>query len=187
MRFRAIGLALATFCLIGAHPLVASARKVEDIYAKQVVFLKKRPPFKFKSKKAFLNFLSSKRMAKRRRKPADVWPVKKGGRTWKIQYMAFFKRPINDREVKLRFYDITSGREYVAGDSLFTRMGQRIVSSSLELTDDQGFQINRKYQLYVLGRGNVSLANTTFWLRGRPEVYSGKVTFSDEDAKLNKR
>lgn len=179
MRVRALGLSLIIIALLTANPTSAVARKVEDKYAKKVVLLKGPPPMKgFKSKSAFLAFLRAKNTK-------QLWPVKKDGRTWEVPYFAFFKRPTQDRELKIRFYDITEGKEYVAGDSLYTALGQRVIASRLTLDGDQGFKINRRYQVYLLGRGNVVWAQAAFWLRGQAEVYSGKVTFSDKDAKLN--
>ena len=45
------------------------------------------------------------------------------------------------------------------------------------------FNINRKYMMYITDARGVSLAHTTFWLRGKGPRYSGRVTFSDEEAK----
>lgn len=170
----ASSLGLLAALLLTAVP--ADAGRVERIFRGKVVVLKKRPPFKFRSQGHFVSFLRKNRLKR-------VWPVKKGAKRWKIRYMAFFKRSHRDRQVKVRFYDITEGRQFVAGDSVFlSSKGQKVLSSSFVLEKPR-FRVNRKYLMYVLTSRNVVLARTTFRLRGRVERYSGRVTFSDEETR----
>ena len=165
---------LVAVLLAGA---TAEARRVEDRYAGRVIVLKRRAPAKFRSHGAFATFLKRNRLkAIGSKRTAD-------GEQWRIEFMAFFKKPLRDVEVKVRFYDITEGRQFVAADSVFhSARGQRILSSSFVLKQPE-FRGNRQYLMYVLNARNVVLAQTRFRLVGKRKRYSGKVVFSDEEAK----
>jgi hypothetical protein len=58
----------------------------------------------------------------------------------------------------------------------------RIFASSIQLAKPE-FETNKKYSM-TIERGGRVLARTEFWLRGKGANYSGKVEFSDEEAKL---
>lgn len=176
---------LAVLVLVAASLVVPETTeakgpsRVERTFRGQIVVLKKRPPSRFPSQAAWIRFLRANRMK-------HIWPHKKYKKLWKFEFMAFFGRALDDVEVKVKFYDITDQKKFVAADSFYLpRRGQRIFASSVECHRDQ-FDINRKYVMYILtSRGKV-LASTKFWLRAKGEVYSGRVEFSDEDAKLKR-
>lgn len=156
----------------------AGSRKPEDVFAGQIIILDKRAPDRFKSTGAFIGYMKT-------HSKKHVWPRKNAEKEWRLEYMAFFKNPLNDFEVKCRFYDTTEERKFIAGDQIMTpKKGERVLASSIVLEQDQGFKVNRKYTMYLLGARNVLLAQATFWLRGKGESYSGKVTFTDEEAKI---
>lgn len=153
------------------------ARKVEDQYAGRVIVIKRRAPARFRNNSAFASFL------RRNRLKAVMSKTTQDGEQWRIEFMAFFKKPLRDVEVKVRFYDITEGRQFVAADSVFhSARGQRILSSSFELKQPD-FRGNRQYLMYVLNARNVVLAQTRFRLVGKRKRYSGRVVFSDEEVK----
>lgn len=170
-RLVAMGIALAGLTM------PAEASRVENRFAGQVVILKKRAPSRFPSGSAFAKFL-------RQNEINNVWPSTKGGKSWKLEFMAFFKRPISDVEVKVRFFDVTDEKKLVAADSIFTSArGQRVLASSFVLEQPE-FQVDRRYLMMVSGgRSNGSQAATRFTLRGKKESYSGKVVFSEEEAR----
>lgn len=156
-------------------PASAQARKVEDAHAGEVVILDKRPPDRFRTKSAFAHFL-------RRHRLRRLWPPKGQAKGWKLEFMAFFARPIGDNEVQVRFYDVTRGRRFVAGDRIYTSSrSQRILGSNMEL-ESPPFQVGRRYLMYVLNARNVVLATAKFDLGGKVERYSGKVTFTEDEA-----
>jgi hypothetical protein len=118
----------------------------------------------------------------------SIWGKMQNGVSteWNVTFMAFFKKALNDLEVKIRFYDVTDGKRFVAGDSIMTpSRGQRVLSSSMVLERGQGFVPNKKYVMTLAGRQNELLASTSFYLRGRNETYSGKVTFTDKETRGN--
>jgi hypothetical protein len=82
----------------------------------------------------------------------------------------------------VKFYDITQGKKFVAGDPQYTReRGSRIFGSSIDLGKPE-FDVRKHYEMTIESRGQI-IATTTFWLLGKGANYSGKVEFSDADAK----
>ncbi|MBK8482154.1 MAG: hypothetical protein IPL40_13465 [Proteobacteria bacterium] len=159
--------------LLGSSPPLAAA-PVEDRFAGEIVVLRKRPPPRFRSQAAFAEFLRQHRST---RLAAD----RNNAKRWTLELMAFFRRPVDDFEVKVKFFDITKGRVFVAGDSILTSArGQRILATSLAL-DGPTFAPKRRYKMYLLDARGVALASTQFELEGETERYSGHVEFSDAD------
>jgi hypothetical protein len=158
----------------------ADARKPEDVFKGQIIVLKKPLPLRFKSSAHFIAEVKKNRID-------QVWPVDKREKAWKIEYAAFFAKPLNDVQAEVKFYDITNkGKRprFILSDSQYTnRRGERYLFNSitLEKTAD-GFQVNRKYQMRLESRRKI-IASTEFWLRGKGPKYSGKVTFTDEETK----
>jgi hypothetical protein len=153
------------------------AAKPEDVFKGRIIITKKRLPMKFSSPGAFVSALQAGKTDK-------IWPTQEDGEkgSWNIEYIAFFAQPLMDSEIQVKFYDITSGKKYVAGDPQYTReKGSRIFGSSIQLAKPE-FDVRKHYMMTVESRGRV-LATTSFWLLGKGENYSGKVEFSDSDAK----
>ena len=169
----------AIFCslVLFTGDVGAGIAQVQRAFRGQVVITQKRPPSRFRSQGQFIHWL-------RVNKKKHLWPEKDKKR-WTFEFMAFFSRPLNDLECKIRFFDVTEGKKFIAADSFYTpQRGQRILASNMTLEKPR-FSIDRKYLMQVISpRGNVLLSSTTFWLRGQKEVYSGRVTFSDEEARL---
>jgi len=158
----------------------AEAAKPEDVFKGRVIITANRLPTRFGSEGAFISALRNQSIDK-------VWPVEEKGNDqakWKIEYIAFFAQPLNDNEITVKFWEIGPGQQrYVAGDEQYIRQkGSRIFASSIELAKPD-FETNKKYSMTV-ERGGRVLARTEFWLRGKGANYSGKVEFSDEEAKL---
>lgn len=170
-------LAAAVVVLLLAAPGVARARGAEDVFKGKVVILGKRPPLRMPSASAWIRFLQAN-------KKAHIWPEKTNKKEWRFEFMAFFARPLNDIEVTVKFYDVTEGKKFVAGDTYYLeKRGQRAFPSNMVLTKPR-FDVNRKYLMVVEGvRAKVTLASANFWLRGERERYSGKVTFTDDEAR----
>ena len=170
-------IASLSFATLMAATQVAVAAKPEDVFKGQVIITKKRLPTRYSSGDAFIS-------AVKQAKTDRVWPKEQKGNdeaTWKIEYVAFFAKPLDDFEVMVKFYDVTSGgRKYIAGDAQMTReRGTRVFASDIEVAKPD-FDANRKYLLVVETKGR-TLAQTTFWLRGKREEYSGKVDFSEKE------
>jgi hypothetical protein len=118
-------------------------------------------------------------------KPEDVFKGRifiNDHAVWKLEYIAFFARPLNDNEITLKFWELGMGSpRFVAGDEQYTReRGTRIFSAAITLAKPE-FDTNKRYRM-TIESGRRLLAETTFWLRGKGPKYSGKVEFTDEEA-----
>jgi hypothetical protein len=158
----------------------ADARKPEDVFRGQIVILKKPLPLKFKNPEHFINEVKRNRID-------HVWPQEKEEKTWKIEYAAFFAQPLNDVQAEVKFFDITNKAKkprFVTSDSQYTsKRGERVLFNSIVVEKgEELFGINRKYLMRLESRKKI-IATTTFTLRGKGPKYSGKVTFTEEDAK----
>jgi hypothetical protein len=158
----------------------AQAAKPEDVFKGRIVITANRLPTRFASENAFVVALRNQSIDK-------VWPKEEKGNDhaiWKLEYIAFFARPLNDNEITVKFWEIGVGQQrYVAGDEQYIReKGSRIFASSIELTKPD-FETNKKYSM-TIERGGRVLARTEFWLRGKGPKYAGTVEFSDDEAKL---
>ena len=174
----AIGLvAVLTLTLAGAAATQAGGGKPEDVFKGRIIITKKRLPMRFASAGAFISALQSSKVDK-------LWPTEEDGAdkgSWNVEYIAFFAQPLNDSEIQVKFYDITAGKKYVAGDAQMTRdRGTRIFSSNIILAKPE-FDVRKHYQMTIESRGQI-IATTTFWLLGKGANYSGKVEFSDSEA-----
>lgn len=173
--------ALLSACLsfILASPGIAQAAKPEDVFKGKIIITKDRLPMRFASPQAFISTLQSKKIDK-------IWPTEEKGADhgiWNVEYVAFFAQPLNDNEIQVKFYDITSGdKKFVAGDPQYTReKGSRIFGASIQLAKPE-FDVNKRYMM-TIETGRRVIATTSFWLRGKGANYSGKVEFSDEEAR----
>ena len=172
----------ATICILSFGVILAalSVTPREAVAGRRgnIYILKKRLPFHLRSRSALLRFVGKYRTK-------HVWPIKKDKKKWHLEFFAFFRRKVDDREVKVRFYDVTYGRSnkvFIEGDSIYLqKRGQRELASSFTLERGR-FKINRKIMMYIVDARRRLLASTVFWLRGKGEVFSGRVTFSDKDA-----
>jgi hypothetical protein len=168
-------LSLSCLGLLCAAPVQAA--KPEDVFKGQVIITKNRLATRYASGDAFI-------AAVRNAKTDKVWPKSQKGNdeaVWRVEYVAFFAKPLDDFEVMVKFYDVTGGtRKYIAGDAQMTReRGTRVFASDIEVAKPD-FDANRKYMMVVETKGR-TLASTIFWLRGKGEEYSGKVDFTDKD------
>lgn len=169
-------IAIAVAVVMGGR---ANAAKPEDVFKGKIIITKKRLPMRFSSPGAFVSALQSSKTDK-------IMPTEEKGAeqgTWDLEYIGFFAQPLNDNEIQLKFYDITSGaRRFVAGDAQYTReKGSRVFGSSIQLAKPE-FDVRKHYMMTMETRGRV-IASTTFWLLGKGATYSGKVEFSDDEAR----
>lgn len=157
----------------------AQAAKPEDVFKGRIIITENRLPTRFSSQNAFIQ-------AVHRSATDRVWPAEEKGNdyaVWKFEYIAFFARPLNDNEITVKFWEVTGGvQRFVRGDEQYTReRGSRIFSASITL-DKPDFETNKQY-LMTIESGTRVLAQTKFWLRGKGPKYSGKVEFTDEEAR----
>ena len=155
-------------------PSLAKGSAPEDLLQGQIIFSDKSLPTSWKSVGSYVQQL-------RALNRTTLWYDKKTGKA-QVSYAAFFARPLNDVQVDLVIYDITGGRrERKSSNEQFMQRGDRVLINSLTL-DKEDLEMNRKYLVTIESR-RVVLAKGEFILRGETEKYSGKVTFSEDEAK----
>jgi len=157
----------------------AQAAKPEDVFKGRIIITANRLPTRFGSQGAFVSAVRSQSIDK-------VWPKEEKGNdhaVWKLEYIAFFAQPLNDNEITVKFWEVGGGsQKFIAGDEQYTReRGSRIFSASITVAKPE-FDTNKQY-LMTIESGARVLAQTKFWLRGKGPKYSGKVEFTDEEAK----
>ncbi len=154
----------------------AEARKPEDVFAGKILLSKKRFPTYAKSVRAYIQQL--------RKQSSDRFWEDEENKQWKIYFAAFWKKPLNDLEVTVKLFDVTSGRRLVeAYEQLLSQRGERAYLGTLELPRETGkYEANTRILMVVENRGRV-LAQKTFFLQGKRKTYSGKVVFSEEETR----
>ena len=169
---------LAVFLTFALVPSLADARKPEDVYAGKIVFLKSRLPERFRSSEDMISTL-------KRASQTTFWADKTGDDKgkWRVEVMAFFARPLDDLECQVRFYDVTGGvRQLLSSGQVYMHRGDRMFGSSWKLGAPE-FEPNKKILMTLENRGHI-LASGTLIIRGEGPRYSGKVEFTDEEAKV---
>ena len=158
----------------------AEAAKPEDVFKGRIIITANRLPTRFGSQGAFIAAV---------RNQSDRQGLAQGGKGQRSRGVEdrvhrVLRQPLNDNEITVKFWEIGPGQQrYVAGDEQYMRdKASRIFASSIQLAKPD-FETNKKYSM-TIERGGRVLARTEFWLRGKGANYSGKVEFSDEEAKL---
>jgi hypothetical protein len=165
--------------ILAPTPGVAGGGKPEDVFKGKIIITKDRLPMRFSSASQFISTLRAKSIDK-------IWPTEEKNADhgiWNLEYIAFFAQPLTDNEIQVKFFDITKGeKKFVAGDPQYTReKGSRVFGASIQLAKPE-FDVNKHYMM-TIETGRQVVATTTFWLRGKGANYSGKVEFSDEEAR----
>jgi hypothetical protein len=150
-------------------------RGPEKVFAGKVLLSAKRFPLQAKSANAYVSAL--------RKQAKTTFLEDREKKEWKIHFAAFFKAPLDDLEVIIKIYDITGGGQALLSsfEQFTDQRGQRTLISSMRLERKQ-FGVNKHLLITVETRGRV-LASGRFKIVGEADRYSGKVDFSEDDAK----
>ena len=170
----AMALGLAVFTAPAAH----AGGQPEDFLKGQMIISDRPIPTKWTSAAAYASQL-------RNLNKQSITYDKKTGKV-QVYYAAFFAQPVNDVQVNFVIYDITSGPRAKKGawEAFLGRKGERVLFNSVEL-DKEDIEMNKKYLFGIEFRGKI-IASGTIILRGEGPKYSGKVDFSEEEAKGKK-
>ncbi len=166
-------------------PAVASAKEPADLLGGRIIITgKKRLPLTWKSPTEFAAMV-------KRSENHVVWPDDKAAKDkkWSFEYIAFFRRPLEDREITVKIYQVDGGAQRLMPNGVFEQFlrgrNERIFSSSVTLEETNEFEVNKKY-LMTIENKRQRLASSTLILRGEGAKFSGKVDFSEEEAKGKK-
>jgi hypothetical protein len=174
-----LAVAVTGLAVVGLAPRSAAAAKPEDVFKGKIIITKDRLPSKFASESAFA-------AAVRKASIDKVWPTEEKGNDhalWTLEYIGFFAKPLNDTEVSVKFWETTAGSQrFVAGDEQYISDKTTRVFAARITVGKPEFEANKKYMMTMESRGRV-IATASFWLRGKGPNYTGKVEFSDDEAK----
>lgn len=164
--------ALAAILLIGG----VAVAEVANRYAGRVILFDQRPPSRWANDGVFHRFV-------RQHSTRGIEADEEGN--WTVEYMAFFRRPVGDREVTVRFYDAQQQSDrYITSYTLYlNNPRQRIVGGRAQLRPRDGFEPNHYYSISVASRGRVLARLDRFALTGDEPERTGEVNFTDEEAR----
>ena len=159
---------------LAAAAAFAKGQMPEDYLKGQIIISDRRLPTRWTSVPSYVTQLKGMNRG-------TLWYDKKTNKL-KIEYAAFFADPLNDVQVDLRIYDITGGRKELRSSAeQFMNRGDRALFNSVTF-ESEDFEMNKKYLFVIENRRRV-LASGAFILRGEGPHYSGKVTFTEEEAR----
>ena len=167
---------LTVLALVSAGFAAHAAKKPEDVFGGRVIVSDKSFPLESKSAQAYI--ASVKKQSK------DRFMEDKEKGQWKIYYAAFFKKPLNDLEVKVTIYDVTDGSQRFidSWEEFLTERNQRVIIGNLKLKRQEGkVNPNSKILMVMESRGQI-VASASFYIIGEAKKFSGKVEFSEEEA-----
>jgi hypothetical protein len=169
-------LAIAAFVMVFGVVASAKGPAPEDILKGRIIISDKRLPTSWTSVSSYVSQIKGMNRG-------TLWYDKKTGKLT-VQYAAFFAQPVNDVQVTLFLYDITSGtHQQKTSTEQFMNRGERVLFNSVEF-DKEDIEGNKKYLMTLNWRNHI-IASGTFILREEGPHYSGKVTFTDDDTKPN--
>jgi hypothetical protein len=164
--------AAAVALAMGAATEQANAANPEKVFRGQVITAAKSLPTSAKSPGEYVKKL----------KKAKVTRFKENTKTksWKIYFAAFFRKPLNDLEITVKLYDVTTGRRHLVNsfEQYTEGRGQTSLISHIKL-EREYFGVNKKIMVVMETRKTV-LAQGTFHILGEEVKHSGKVDFTDE-------
>ena len=102
--------------------------------------------------------------------------------TWMVYFAAFLRKPLNDVEYTIKFYELGGGGQRLLGtsDQFNDERGQKTIVSKIKL-EKKSFGVNKELLMTIENKGTV-YASTRFKILGEGEHFSGKVNFSEDEA-----
>lgn len=148
----------------------AEAKGVPRALKGQIITASKRLPTTAKSERAYY--------AKVKKAKVTRFQEDKKKKQWKVYFAAFFKRPLNDLEITVKMFDVTTGKRHLINsfEQYTDGRGQTSLTSYVKL-DREYFGVNKKILMVIESRKTV-LAQGQFYILGEAVKYSGKVDFS---------
>lgn len=168
---------LAVLIALSLTSVLALAKKPEDVFGGRVMLSEKSYPLESKSAAAYI--------AQVKKQSKDRFQEDKEKQQWIIYYAAFFKKPLNDLEIKVTIYDVTDGAQRFidSWEEFLTERNQRVIVGKLKLKKQDGkVNPNSKILMVMESRGKI-VASSSFYILGEGKKFTGKVEFSEEEAK----
>lgn len=168
-----VGTLLAIALVLSARP--AAAEDPGRAFNGRIITSTKRFPQSAKSPSAYTAAI--------RKQSQTNFYEDKTDHTWTIFFAAFLKSPLNDVEYVIKFYELgRGGQQLLATSENFNdERGQKTIVSKIKL-DKKQMGVNKELMMTLENKGKV-YATTRFKILGEGEHFSGKVDFSDDEAK----
>ena len=147
----------------------------EQVFAGKVITSKKSFPTSAKSASAYVSAI--------RKISTTTFNEDKETQSWKVNFGAFLKAPLDDVEYVVKLYDLSTrpATLLTSFDQYSDQRGQRTIISNFTI-DRKTAGVNKDISIVVESKGR-KLASGKFHIAGEWEKFSGKVDFSDEDTK----
>ena len=173
MSLRTLLISCAVLLCLGASTAFAGDPNV--VFKGKIMTSAKRYPLSAKSKDAYISAI--------RKQSATSFNEDKEKQQWKIYFAAFLSKPLNDVEYIIKFYDITGGNQQLLGasENFNDERGQKTIVSNIVL-EKKSFGVNKQLMMTIENKG-VVYASCKFKIIGQGEKFTGKVNFSEEEAK----
>jgi hypothetical protein len=171
-----VSFALITAVLFAPRPAAADKlEKPNSAFAGKIMLSEKRFPTQAKS-------LSAYNAAIRKQSKTNFYEDKEK-KGWKIQFAGFLKSPLNDVEYIVKIYELGGrSQQLLASFEQFTdARGQTALISNM-LLEKKTIGVNKELLITMESKGRV-LASGRFKILGEGEKFTGKVDFSDDEAK----
>lgn len=167
---------LLVVAMLFAFAGTAHANDPNKVFAGQIIPMVKRPPSTAKSPDAYIGIM--------RKMKQTIFVEDKSDHSWTIWLACFLKAPLNDVEYSIKYYDTSHGQTFLASSDNFTdsaQRGDKTILTKIKL-EKKWAGVNHPVLITIENRGKV-LASTVIQIKGEGESYSGKVNFSEDDAK----
>ena len=172
MSLRTLLILSALLIIVAVSPV--AAQDPSKAFNGKIMLSMKRYPLSAKSKAAYT-------VAIRKQSTTKFMEDKATGK-WKIYFAAFLKKPLNDVEYIIKFYEVGGGSQQLLGasEAFNDERGQKTIVSNIVL-EKKSFGVNKELLMTIENKGQV-LASGRFKILGEGEKFSGKVNFSEEEA-----
>jgi len=175
MSVRTLFVSCVVFAALLSPAVTARAENPNQAFNGRIIMSSKRFPTQAKSPSAYT-------AAIRKQSTANFYEDKTNHK-WKIYFAGFLKSKLDDVEYVIKLYEL-SGRSQqllVSFDQFTDERGQQTILSNMTL-DKKQVGVNKELLMTMESKGKV-LASGRFKILGEGEHYTGKVDFSDDDAK----
>lgn len=165
---------VASMLMLAVAVAPAHAGDPNVVFNGKIMLSSKRFPLSAKSKNAYI--------AAVKKQSQTNFKEDKEKKGWKIYFAAFLKKPLNDVEYVIKFYELGRGTQQLLGasEAFNDERGQRTIVSNFNL-EKKSFGVNKQLLVTIENKGQV-LAAGRFKILGEGERFTGKVNFSEDEA-----
>lgn len=166
---------LISFIVLISFVATSSADDLPNrVFNGKIMTSAKRYPTTAKSQSAYVAAI--------RKQSTSNFKEDKTDHTWMVYFAAFLKRPLNDVEYTIKFYELGGSGQRLLGtsDQFNDERGQKTIVSKIKL-EKKSFGVNKELLMTIENKGTV-YASARFKILGEGDRFSGKVNFSEDEA-----